>query len=53
MIVISSYKEHTELEKNLRAKGFANDTSQGAPICRWIFQDIKVDVMQMEMLKTI
>jgi predicted nucleotidyltransferase len=44
-IELRSYKEHTELEEGLRTKGFANDTSQGAPICRWIYQDIKVDVM--------
>jgi len=44
-IELSSYREHTELENELRTKGFANDTSQGAPICRWIYQDIKVDVM--------
>jgi hypothetical protein len=44
-IELSSYKEHTELEQELRTKGFANDTSQGAPICRWIYQDIKVDLM--------
>lgn len=44
-IELSSYREHTELEEELRNKGFANDTSQGAPICRWIYQDIKVDVM--------
>jgi predicted nucleotidyltransferase len=44
-IELSSYKEHSELEEDLRAKGFANDTSQGAPICRWIYQYIKVDVM--------
>jgi hypothetical protein len=44
-IEISSYREHTELEEELRTKGFANDTSRGAPICRWIYQDIKVDVM--------
>ena len=44
-IELSSYRKHTELEEELRTKGFANDTSQGAPICRWIYQDIKVDVM--------
>ena len=44
-IELSSYREQTELEEELRTKGFANDTSQGAPICRWIYQDIKVDVM--------
>jgi predicted nucleotidyltransferase len=44
-IELSSYKEHTELEEDLRAKGFANDTSRGAPRCRWIYQEIKVDVI--------
>jgi predicted nucleotidyltransferase len=44
-IELNSYREHTELEEELRTKGFANDTSRGAPICRWIYQDIKVDVM--------
>lgn len=47
-IELSSYKELTELEEELRAKGFANDNSQGAPICRWIYQEIKVDVMPTE-----
>lgn len=47
-IELSSYKELTELEEDLRAKGFANDNSQGAPICRWIYQEIKVDVMPTE-----
>jgi hypothetical protein len=44
-IELSSYKEHIELEEELRTKGFANDTTHGAPVCRWIYQDIKVDVM--------
>ena len=44
-IELSSYGDQTELEDELRTKGFANDTSQGAPICRWIFRGIKVDVM--------
>jgi hypothetical protein len=33
------------LEDKLRARGFKNDTRAGAPICRWIYKDIKVDVM--------
>ena len=47
-IELSSYKEFTELEVELRAKGFAIDNSQGVPICRWIYQEIKVDVMPTE-----
>jgi hypothetical protein len=36
---------HAKLEDDLRALGFAHDTSKGAPICRWIYKDILVDVM--------
>jgi predicted nucleotidyltransferase len=45
VIELSSKMAHAKLEENLRAKGFAHDTSQGAPICRWIYKEIKVDVM--------
>ena len=37
--------DHTKLEENLRAKKFAHDTTKGAPICRWIYREIRVDVM--------
>ena len=45
VIGLSTRLAFYRLEENLRARGFANDTSQGAPICRWIYKDIKVDVM--------
>lgn len=45
VIELSSKSEHAKLEDNLRAKGFTNDISRDAPICRWVYQDIKVDVM--------
>ncbi len=45
VIELSSRIEHNRLEENLRSKEFANDTSPGAPICRWVYNDIKVDVM--------
>jgi len=45
VIEISSRLQFAKLEENLRAIGFKNDTSEGAPICRWIYKDIKVDVM--------
>ncbi len=48
VIELSSRIEHNKLEENLRAIGFANDTSLGAPICRWIYKDILVDVMPAE-----
>jgi hypothetical protein len=45
VIEIRSRIQFARLEENLRASGFANDTSKGAPICRWLYKDIKVDVM--------
>ena len=45
VIEISSRLQFARMEENLRARGFTNDTSKGAPICRWIYKDIKVDVM--------
>lgn len=45
VIELRSKTAFAKLEDNLRALGFANDTSKGAPICRWIYQDILVDVM--------
>lgn len=45
VIEIRSRLQFAKMEENLRAKGFKNDTSAGAPICRWIYKDIKVDVM--------
>jgi len=48
VIILSSRLEHSKLEENLRAKKFTHDTSQGATICRWIYHEIKVDVMPVD-----
>jgi hypothetical protein len=45
VIEISSRLEFARLGESLRTKGFKNDTSENAIICRWIYKDIKVDVM--------
>ncbi len=45
VIELSSRIEHNRLEENLRSKGFVNDITPGAPICRWVFNGVKVDVM--------
>lgn len=42
VIEIGSRLQFAKLEENLRALGFKNDVSV---ICRWIYKDIKVDVM--------
>ena len=35
--------QYTKLEDHLRGIGFRHDTSEGAPICRWIVDGVKVD----------
>jgi len=42
---IHTYLQYTKLEEELRHLGFKDDTAQGAPICRKIFQGIRVDFM--------
>jgi len=38
--------EYTDMEERLRKEAdFRHDTSEGAPACRWIMDDIKVDIM--------
>jgi len=42
--VVSQQGYHA-LEKQLRAKGFTQEMSADAPICRWRYQGVAVDVM--------
>lgn len=46
-VVVGTFSRiaYTTLEEKLRELGFKNDVSPGAPICRWIFKDITLDVM--------
>ncbi len=37
--------EYSNLEAKLRSLGFKHDMSAGAPKCRWLVDDIKLDVM--------
>ena len=40
--------QYTALEARLRDEaGFHHDTSEGAPMCRWIVDGLKVDIMPM------
>lgn len=40
-----STAERVNAESKLRVKGFTHDRSEGAPICRWKFKGITVDMM--------
>jgi hypothetical protein len=48
IVAVVSYKQFSSLEERLRQHGFNHDTSEGAPICRWIIDGCKVDIMPME-----
>ena len=45
VIELGGYGKLAELEETLRHKKFENDQSPGAPICRWIYKGVMVDVM--------
>ena len=45
IVEIGTVVEYTRLSELLRARGFAEDTSEGAPICRWVVKGVTVDVM--------
>lgn len=48
VVELSTRKAYYELEEELRKKKFKNDVTPGAPICRWIYEDIIVDIMPVE-----
>lgn len=37
--------DYHAVEKRVRAQGFSNDMRPGAPICRWVYDNVTVDVM--------
>ncbi len=44
---ITSYAEYAAFGERLRALGFTGDTSEGAPLCRWVQRDRILDVMPL------
>ncbi len=45
---ISSYAEYTVFGERLRALAFSEDTSEGAPLCRWVHSGTILDVMPLD-----
>ena len=46
IVEVASLAEYQfDLRDQLLSLGFAEDTDEGAPICRWVVQRIKVDIM--------
>ncbi len=42
---VASLAEYHQLSRRLRQKGFAEDQTPGAPICRWVAPGVVLDVM--------
>ena len=45
LVQVITQAEYAQLEQRLRNDGFRNDTSEGAPICRYLVDGCTVDVM--------
>ena len=45
---ITSYAQYAEFGDRLRSLGFNEDTSEGAPVCRWIQGGTILDVMPLD-----
>lgn len=45
IVDVTSYAKYAALSERLRALGLAEDTTPGAPLCRWRRDDLIVDVM--------
>lgn len=45
IVHVASRAEYYQLSKKLRGKGFSEDSSDGAPICRWVTGNVILDVM--------
>jgi hypothetical protein len=45
---IGSYAEYSAFGERLRALGFSEDTSEGAPLCRWVQSGTILDVMPLD-----
>ena len=45
---IASYAEYEDFSGRLRKLGFAEDSRDGAPLCRWLHGEIMLDLMRLD-----
>jgi hypothetical protein len=43
-----SWADYAQLSGRLRSRGFSECTDEGAPICRWVVQSVRVDLMPID-----
>lgn len=48
IVQVTSRAGYYQLSERLRAKGFTEDRSEGAPICRWVTDNVILDVMPLD-----
>lgn len=48
IVDVTSYTKYTALSERLRRLGLAEDTRAGAPLCRWRYDELIVDVMPVD-----
>jgi len=48
IVEVLTTHRYADIEAKLRAVGFVNDTRQGAPMCRWTFGGLTIDIMPTE-----
>lgn len=48
IVELASRSDYYRLSESLRNAGFSEDTSEGAPVCRWLVDGIVVDIMPTE-----
>lgn len=48
IVDVTSYAKYAALSERLRALGLAEDTTPGAPLCRWRRNELIVDVMPVD-----
>ena len=48
VVEVGSYASYTRLGDRLRERGFSEDMSEDAPMCRWRHRDLILDVMSVE-----
>ena len=48
IVQVVSRADYYQLSEKLRARGFKEDISEGAPICRWLAGNVVLDVMPVD-----
>jgi len=48
VVEIGSYPEYAAFGERLRALGYSEDMSEGAPVCRWVRSELLLDVLPLD-----